>query len=128
MPTKRATLAAVALNGVVYAIGGGTFTGTPLTTVEAYDPASDTWSTKAPLPTAVDSMSATVDNGLIYVVGGFINGNGTPFNGAQTYNPTTNAWTTRCTAKPSEIIFLHRYRWLRNRRGGGLSRLGSDYG
>ena len=38
MPTKRATLAAAAVNELVYAIGGSTFTGTPLTTVEAYNP------------------------------------------------------------------------------------------
>jgi N-acetylneuraminic acid mutarotase len=39
-------------------------------------------------------MTATVDNGLIYVVGGFNNSNGMPFSGVQVYDPTKDAWVT----------------------------------
>jgi N-acetylneuraminic acid mutarotase len=70
------------------------FDGSVLTTVEAYDPITNKWSTKAPLPVGVDSMTATVDNGLIYVVGGLQDSNGTPYNGVQTYDPSSDTWSS----------------------------------
>jgi hypothetical protein len=60
------------VNGVVYAIGGRS-NGTFVATNEAYDPASDTWTTVAPMPTARDELSTSVVNGVIYAIGG---GNG----------------------------------------------------
>ena len=46
MLTPRWGLAAVALNGKIYAIGGCFDENKPYSTVEIYDPATDTW-TKA---------------------------------------------------------------------------------
>ena len=43
MPTARADLAACAVNGEIYVIGGGW--GPFLSTVEVYDPSTNTWST-----------------------------------------------------------------------------------
>ena len=40
-------------------------------TVYAYDPVTDTWSTMAPMLTARNSLSAVVDKGIIYVIGGY---------------------------------------------------------
>jgi hypothetical protein len=37
---------------------------------EAYDPATDTWATKANLPTARYGLCAGVVNGIVYVIGG----------------------------------------------------------
>ncbi len=39
-------------------------------TVEAYDPTTNTWTTKAPMPTPRSHMAAGVVNDIIYVVGG----------------------------------------------------------
>src|SRR5689334_10891586 len=80
MPAARIGLAAAAVNGVVYAIGGSSAFGqiwigsigtTGLATVEAYDVATGSWSQKAPLPEPrVYPAGATVIDGKIYVVGG----------------------------------------------------------
>src|SRR5580765_4008168 len=71
MPTARNTLAAGAVNGVLYAVGGKTGnTCSGLTTVEAYDPVADAWTTKAPIPTGRFNPNAVGIGGLLYVVGG----------------------------------------------------------
>jgi N-acetylneuraminic acid mutarotase len=54
------------INGILYVAGG---VGSA-TAVEAYDPAADTWTTKAPMPTARAGAAAGVINGVLYVAGG----------------------------------------------------------
>ena len=39
-------------------------------TVEEYDPNTDTWTVKAPMPTARQSLGAALANGKIYAIGG----------------------------------------------------------
>lgn len=84
MPTARWLLAAVgASNGKIYAIGGydGKTPGSLgsgrydlagfLNTVEEYDPATDTWTTKAPMPTRRFGLTAVATpDGKIYAIGG----------------------------------------------------------
>jgi N-acetylneuraminic acid mutarotase len=79
MPTARYGLASTALDGLVYAIGGAYlnigFQGVgrwAVEAVEAYDPATDTWRTMAPLPPGgrVYPNGATVIGGRIYLSGG----------------------------------------------------------
>lgn len=74
MPTARTNPAVVAApNGKIYAIGGSSSITTvvPLSTVEEYDPDTDTWTTVANgLNTARSRAAAVVMNGNIYVVGG----------------------------------------------------------
>src|ERR1700680_348893 len=43
MPTPRYFLASGVVNGKLYAIGGVTTGNIPVSAVEAYDPATDTW-------------------------------------------------------------------------------------
>src|ERR1051326_6071290 len=50
MPTARHDMATSPVNGVIYAIGGKDLADNDLGTVEAYDPASNTWTTKASMP------------------------------------------------------------------------------
>src|SRR5256885_339113 len=76
-------VAAVAVGGSLYAIGGGT------ATVEAYDPATDTWTTKAPLPTMRSYTGAAEVGGIIYVVGGF-DSTGNILADLLAYDPTTD--------------------------------------
>src|SRR6266566_7534258 len=52
MPTPRYSLAVANVNGTLYAVGGSQSYGRVHAEVEAYDPASDTWTTRASLPTA----------------------------------------------------------------------------
>ena len=70
MPTARGGAAAGVINGVLYVVGGTTGGGTTLRGLEAYDPATNTWTTKAPLPTARFGMASDVINGRFYVAGG----------------------------------------------------------
>jgi N-acetylneuraminic acid mutarotase len=73
---------------------------------EAYNPTTNTGSTKAPLPTADDSVNAVVEGGLIYVVGGYT---GTRTAIVQRYNPGNNTWTTEVSmaiGKSSSVLGL----------------------
>jgi hypothetical protein len=66
MPTLRLGLATAAVDGLVYAIGGfQAAQGSGLTTVEAYDPVTDTWTPKASMPTGRRWLTAVTVNGKI---------------------------------------------------------------
>lgn len=69
IPTPRRLLGAASDDGRVYAIGGTTGTG-DLNTVEAYDPAADTWATLTSLPGGRSDAGVVVADGRIVVVGG----------------------------------------------------------
>ena len=98
MPTARRDLAAVAVAGKVYAIGG-TSDGSPEDSdgsVEAYDPFSGLWSQAASLPVARDYHTAAVVDGKIYVVGGLIydydDGDGVDLDRVDMYDPAADSW------------------------------------
>ncbi len=87
-------------NGLVYAIGGtntyGVYHG--LTRVDAYNPADNTWTTVAPMPTGRWAAAGVLaSDGNIYVIGGRAETATytTPFNTVEAYNPATDTWTTK---------------------------------
>jgi N-acetylneuraminic acid mutarotase len=49
MPTSRGDTAAAVVNNIIYVVGGYNFTEGVLDTVEAFDPATDTWTEESPL-------------------------------------------------------------------------------
>jgi hypothetical protein len=66
MTTAREGLVTATVNGIVYAIGGAV-AGKAVQTVEAYDPATQTWSNHPNLPRRRDDPSgAAVIDGKIY--------------------------------------------------------------
>jgi hypothetical protein len=96
MPTPRENFATAVSQNRIYCIGGSRgyspSTGDNLTGVnEVYDPATDTWETKNPMPTP-RRVYATVNviDGKIYVIGGYPN---STLN--EVYDPETDTWTTR---------------------------------
>jgi cysteine-rich repeat protein/predicted outer membrane repeat protein len=97
MPTARVAPAVGVVNNILYVIGGQIVTpssNNPTSVNEAYDPASDRWTTKAPMPTArMANTNTAVVNGLVYVIGGNAGGYCTSANEA--YNPVTNAWASK---------------------------------
>ena len=62
--------AVAVVNNTLYAVGGVGTDGTMLGTLEAYDPVTDAWTTKASLPVERYWPAAGAINGILYVVGG----------------------------------------------------------
>jgi subtilisin family serine protease len=92
----RRELALGAINGVIYAIGGVKPTGT-VAGVAAYDPGTDTWSPKAPLPAARQAGDgAALIGGLLYAPGGY-NATNVLTKSLYAYNPASNTWVTKAS-------------------------------
>jgi len=91
MPTPRMAFAAAVYQNKVYCIGGRNVAGDPnggyTAANEVYDPATDTWETKAPMPKATGWLVANVAYGKIYVM----DYSGTNY----VYDPATDSWTTK---------------------------------
>jgi N-acetylneuraminic acid mutarotase len=62
-------------------------------TVEAYDPATDTWTTVAPMPTGRSWLVAGVVNGLLYAVDGWDGDRTLPT--VEMYDPGGDTWSTK---------------------------------
>jgi len=96
LPIARAYLGGAAgPDGRIYAIGGrcGYCYTNPRQAVDAYDPSTNTWTTRADLPTRRDSLAAaTGADGRIYAIGG-CDDNGNPLSRVDAYTPSTNSWT-----------------------------------
>jgi N-acetylneuraminic acid mutarotase len=99
MPTPRNHFVAAAVNGKLYVAGGRT--GAALITrssntniTEEYDPATDRWALRAPMPTARSGTAGGVYKGKIYVAGGEFQDDKVmmAFRAFETYDPATNSW------------------------------------
>ncbi|MGI0040246.1 MAG: Kelch repeat-containing protein, partial [Nitrososphaera sp.] len=98
MPTPRGALTANFVNGTLYAVGGvnSSFSSpaAPLATNEAYDPETDSWAQKAPMPTPRQHLaSAVVDDWLLYVIGGRIDSLSSNLDSNEMYDPQNDNWT-----------------------------------
>jgi len=110
MPTARFTLSTSVVDGKIYAIGGilrTTQSGpeTPSSAVEEYDPATDTWTTKAPMPTARGMLSTSVVDGKIYAIGGIFYNLGNALSTVEVYDPMKDTWTTKSPMPTARAIF-----------------------
>jgi N-acetylneuraminic acid mutarotase len=109
MPTKRGSPVAAAVNGKIYVIGGAsTHPGSSepavhparphrsVATVEEYDPATNTWRARSPMPTARNHAAIGAVNGKIYVLGGRVGaafvGVSSPTDLVEEYDPATDQW------------------------------------
>jgi Kelch motif protein len=104
MPTARFSLGAAAVDGILYAMGGDTGKNGPdpiLGTVEAYDPVTNTWTTKAPMPTPRSNFAVAAVSGIIYAIGGVTNTGVTYPNTTRAiqtvdaYDVASNTWSPR---------------------------------
>jgi len=73
MPTPRTGLAAVAVGGKIYAVGGSNYDGY-LRTVEEYDPNAGTWTSLADMPTAREALGLAAVGTTVYAIGGLNTG------------------------------------------------------
>jgi N-acetylneuraminic acid mutarotase len=96
MPTARSNVAACTVNGKIYVIGGTTQNSTILagiSTVEEYDPVTNSWTKKSNKPTPAWGLRACVLEGKIYVTGGNIKyPNITAV--MEVYDPIKDEWET----------------------------------
>ena len=92
LPTgPRVDLAAAAVGGKIYIFGGSGWDGT-LSTVLEYDPARDSWATKAAMPTPHTGMGVAVLDGQVYLVGGN-DGDGAVY----AYDPAVDSWQEKAS-------------------------------
>jgi N-acetylneuraminic acid mutarotase len=88
-PRQFDLTAATGTDGTIYAIGGF-YTDE----VDAYNPATRTWTQVAFLPSERNNAAATTGtDGTIYFIGGYDDGKGATSNEVDAYNPATNKWT-----------------------------------
>ena len=110
MPTPRNALSTAVVDGKIYAIGGWgydrpeggwesidpTATGQDFSKVEVYDPETDTWATRADMPTPRSHMTVSALGGKIYAIGGgarIVAGrSGEYFPLLEVYDTATNRW------------------------------------
>ncbi|XP_044943454.1 kelch domain-containing protein 7B [Mustela putorius furo] len=112
MQQARAQLKLVALDGLLYAIGGEC-----LYSMERYDPRTDTWTLRAPLPAGTFPVAheAVACRGDIYVTGGHL------FYRLLRYSPGRDAWDecpySASHRRSSDMValggFLYRFDLLR---------------
>jgi len=95
MAVRRDNLAAAAVGGRIYAIGGFSAAGSSqsvLRTVEVYDPAAAAWTSSSPMLSARQSLAAATVCGRIYAVGGCVQP-GDVHASADVYDPTVGTWS-----------------------------------
>lgn len=90
MIEPRGSMAVAIFEGKIIAIAGRSGSGT-LSSVEMFDPSSNTWTALEDKPTAVYDASAVVIGEKIYVPGGMTQ-EGAPTNKVEVFNPRKNAW------------------------------------
>jgi hypothetical protein len=69
MPTPRYKLSCCVLNGKIFLIGGAGVQADGMTTIEEYDPATNTWGPRLPMPMGQRDFGTAVVNGKIYIIG-----------------------------------------------------------
>src|SRR5437660_5547821 len=89
MPVATRDLSANVINGIIYVVGG-----TYQKAVYAYDPATNTWTTKAAVTPNRGAGAAAVVNGIIYWTGG-------SDSAVDAYNPATDSWTRKASSIPN---------------------------
>ena len=113
LPSKRGSVVAAVVGGKVYAIGGAAnhpgsaesfiyrTRGRPslhraVATNEVYDPATNRWASRNPMPTARNHAAVGVVGGKIYVIGGRIGSvfmsTGSNTDIVEEYDPVTDQW------------------------------------
>ena len=118
MPTARTGFATSVVNGKVFVIGGniqlkrGEFGDLSASTVEMYDPETDTWEQKANMPTARAGVSVAVVDGKIYAIGGSqmktiqaprgFSSESEEVATVEMYDPVTDTWTQKADMPTSK--------------------------
>jgi N-acetylneuraminic acid mutarotase len=100
MPNPRLYLDCAVVNGRIYAMGGDLHgiipvLQSPLSSVHEYDPATDTWTRKADMPTARWGLTAAVVGDKIYALGGYTAYGVASLSVLEVYDPATDTWDSK---------------------------------
>ena len=104
LPTLRSDFSTAVVDGKIYLIGGTPFQNRRgpygLSTVEVYDPKTNSWEQVADMPTPRASTEAAVINGTIYVCGGYNGADNRLVNLkfldiVDAYDPQTDTWVRK---------------------------------
>ena len=101
MPTPRFSFAIAVYHNKIYCIGGLIANSNPMRgssvtgAIEVYDPATDTWEVKKPMPTPRTQLEANVVNNRIYLIGGRTGGQNSTVTSNEVYDPVSESWTTK---------------------------------
>lgn len=109
MPTARARFGTAVHQNKIYCIGGyggrvvvinpGTYEWKTeyydVGANEVYDPATNTWELKAPLPTPRHAAATNIVNGKIYVIGGYSIVTHSSLNVNEVYDTETDTWASK---------------------------------
>jgi len=103
MPTERGALTADFIDGKLYAVGGKNvlshgiggmiFQEIPYPINEVYDPVTNSWEQKAPMPTPRDHIASAVVNEKMYAIGGREGHRSNSLSANEVYDPKTNTWS-----------------------------------
>jgi N-acetylneuraminic acid mutarotase len=100
IPTPLAYTMTAALEGKIYVAGGYAgpcCNGTVVADVQIYDPATNTWSTGVPLPTARWSGAAAAADGKLYVIGGTTPTGLEQVTTVWAFDPRTSTWSVKAS-------------------------------
>jgi N-acetylneuraminic acid mutarotase len=100
LSSPRILLGTCALDGKIYAIGGGGAPHVGSSTVEEYDPQTDTWTRKADMPTPRAGLGVSAVNGKIYAIGGAPLGGRT----VEEYDPGTDTWMRKADMPTTRFL------------------------
>ena len=101
LPTQRTDFATAIVDGKIYLIGGTPFQNRRgpygLSTVEVYDPGTNTWQQLTDMPTPRSGAKVAVVDKKIYVLGGYVGKDNLLVNRkhlkvVEMYDPTTDTW------------------------------------
>jgi len=84
-------LAACVIGKKIYALGGPWPGSTGIKTLEVYDPSSDSWTTKASLPTGRWALSAVSADGKMYAIAGHTGSDASAM--VNVYDPGQDSWS-----------------------------------
>jgi len=101
------------INGKFY-VAGGRHDGITSNKLHVYDPITNTWAEKAPMPRQRYGAGGAALNGQFYVIGGS-NRYGAVLHFVQAYDPAANAWVTKAPL-PTARTFLGTARLVINGR------------
>lgn len=106
-PRRHVNYSAAACGGKVFLIGGleenvGPYRGPDSNKNEMYDPANNTWTEKAPLPSPRSTAAVTAFENNIYVMSGVFKGEFR--NEVFLYDPAADSWQTRAPMPEARFI------------------------